>query len=719
MGFDKSKFIDQFKAESRERIQVLNLGLLKLEKSPQDRELLNAMMREAHSIKGAARMMGYKRIAEITHKMEDGFQWALNGELLLAKDHFQVLFKCLDALEPLLQDKVTWEDQGVNRDFTEDLCRLMENSFSGQVKAKSERSKVQTVKPSKPAKEPVQQSFQEPSTTLKASFATDVSTPAMEESIRVEVDKLNRLINLAGELLISKIRLAEVTQGIASRLETQMEANPVFSELVKGLDTVTNHIDTLTENLQEEMMKVRMLPVGHLLNTFPRAMRDLAQEKGKEIDFVVQGEETQLDKAILDEIKIPLMHLLRNAVDHGIESPEERKRKGKPSLGRVALLAEQEGSQVMISVTDDGRGIDIEKVKEHAVQKGLVAKDHIEQLVDEQVYNLLFTPGFSTQEEVSEISGRGVGLDVVRDIVIKLKGMVEVHSHFGQGATFRIKLPLTLAITESLLVMAGSDTYAIPVDSVIETIRISLNDIKTVETKDVITVRGHIMPIVKLHDIFGLPTKGILEKKFFPVVIVQSVEKRVGILVDVLLGRQEIVGKSLGDPLKNIKNIAGATILGNGKVVLMLDVPSMIHSAEGGVIRKVEVKPKVAPGKKRKTILLAEDVLSTAMLEKNILESVGYFVVIARDGKEALDKASQESFDLVISDVLMPRMDGFELVTRLRREKKYKEVPIIIVTTRESDEDKRKGMEAGANAYLLKSDFTSEGLLETIERLIG
>jgi len=278
---------------------------------------------------------------------------------------------------------------------------------------------------------------------------------------------------------------------------------------------------------------------------------------------------------------------------------------------------------------------------------------------------------------------------------------------------------VTLAITESLLVMAGSDTYAVPVDSVIETIRINPGDLKTVETKDVITVRGHILPIVKLHDIFGLPTKGILEKKFFPVLIVQSVEKRIGILVDELLGRQEIISKSMGDPLKRVKHIAGATILGSGKVVMILDVPSIIHSAEGGVVRQSASKPKAIAGKKKKTILLAEDTLTTAMLEKNILESVGYSVVIARDGKEALEKASQEKFDLVISDILMPRMDGFELVTRLRKEKHYKEVPIIIVTTRESDEDKRKGMEAGANAYLLKSDFTSEGLLETMERLLG
>lgn len=712
MAFDKSKFIDQFKTETRERVQTLSLGLLKLEKNPSDRELLNSMMREAHSIKGGAGMMGYKRIADITHKMEDGLQRALNGELTLTKTCFEMLFRCLDALEPLLQDKVTWNDSGIDRDFTEDLCALAEKVFSGKFQGEISRVAEAKVSGGAPTASPASET---------KDFVPPVQepVPVAEDSVRVEVTKLNRLINLSGELLISKIRLEELSKNLLIKAEAQGEAYGIFSGVVKDLTAVTDRIDLLTENMQDEMMKVRMLPVAYLFNTFPRAMRDLAQQKGKEIDLVIEGQETQLDKAILDEMKVPLMHLLRNSVDHGIESPEERKKQNKPAAGKIRLSAEQEGSQVVISVTDDGRGIDVGKVKEIAVAKGLVSPENMKSMVDEQVFQLLFTPGFSTSEEVTDISGRGVGLDVVRETVIRLKGMVEVTSDLSRGTSFIIRLPLTLAITESLLAMAGSDIYAIPVDSVIETVRITLEDLKTVETRDVITVRGHILPVVKLHDIFGLPSKGILEKKFFPVLVVQSVEKRIGILVDELIGRQEIISKTMGDPLKHVKHISGATILGSGRVVMILDVPSIIHSAEGGVVRQSVSRPKAAPGKKKKTILLAEDTLTTAMLEKNILESVGYAVVIARDGKEALDKASQEKFDLVISDVLMPRMDGFELVARLRREKYYKEVPIIIVTTRESDEDKRKGMEAGANAYLLKSDFTSEGLLETMERLLG
>jgi two-component system, chemotaxis family, sensor kinase CheA len=259
------------------------------------------------------------------------------------------------------------------------------------------------------------------------------------------------------------------------------------------------------------------------------------------------------------------------------------------------------------------------------------------------------------------------------------------------------------------------------VDTVVETIRISADEIKSVETKSAITVRGHILPLVPLSDIFGLPRRGIVEKRFMPAVIVQAVEKRIALSVDQLIGRQDIVTKSIGDPLKKVKNIAGATILGSGRVILILDIPSIIESAEGVVIKRpvAAEKPQAAGRKKKRSILLAEDVLSTAMLEKNILESVGYSVVIARDGKEALERSRQEAFDLVITDVLMPRMDGFELVRELRKDKMYKDLPIVIVTTRESDADKRRGMEAGADAYILKSEFTSEGLLETLERLLG
>ncbi len=699
MGFDKSKFIGQYKEETREHLQNLNEGLLKLEKSPQDKSLLESMMREAHTIKGSSTMMGYKRISDIAHEMESGLQNALDGKLALKKAHFDILFKGLDSIPPLLEDKVTWEGSGVGRPYVDELCKEISSIFSKEEK-KTESPKV----------------TQSPINKREA-------VPA-EESLRVDINKLDKLMNLSGELIVSKVRLNELVTHITRKFETHDHTGESFRELIKELNRAQESISSVTSNIQDEVMKVRMVPVSYLFDLFPRAMRDLAQVAGKDINIEMKGENTHLDKTIIDEMKAPMMHLLRNAVDHGIEPSEERIKKNKPASGRVSLNAYQVGSQVVIEVSDDGRGIDVAKVKERAIEKKIFSKDKIESMGDEETFQILFMPGFTTKDEVTGTSGRGVGLDVVKESLAKLKGTIEVISAPDSGTIFKMKMPLTLAITECLLVSAGSDIFAIPIDAVVETIRIELGRIRTVETREAITVRNQIMPLVRLNDIFGLPAKGIIERKYFSVIVVQAVEKRLGLLVDELRGRQDVVGKALGNPLKNIKYISGATILGDGRVVLIIDIPSVINSFEGGIAvrRQVSAEPKSgAPAgkKRRKTILLAEDAVSTAMLEKNVLESAGFSVVIARDGQEAVEKSAQEKFDLVITDVLMPRMDGFELTATLRRDKLYKNIPIIIVTTRESDADKRRGLEAGADAYILKSEFTSEGLLNTIERLIG
>lgn len=727
MAFDRSKFVEQFKVETREHLENLSLGLIKFEKNQSDHELLNSLMREAHTIKGSATMMGYKRISEIAHKMEDGLERALKEGLKLKAAHFDVLLKCIDAIDPLLEDKVTWTDKGVPDHFADALCAEVDSVFSGKSEIKSQKPEVKKQKAEETESKKESEIPPQVKPPIKAP-EVHVEHPAAavsDTSIRVDTSRLDRLVNLAGEQLISKIRLGEVLKSITNKVETHREIEEALGETLKDLGTVSNNIDLLASSIQSEVMSIRMVPVSVLFNTFPRAMRTLAQEKGKEINFELKGEETTLDKSIIDEMREPLMHLLRNTVDHGIETPGEREKEGKPRAGTVILSAYQLGSQVVIEISDDGRGIDLAKVKSVALKNNIVSKDRLGDISDEQLLQIIFTPGFTTKEDVTETSGRGVGLDVVREKVGSLKGMAEVFSKPGKGAKFIIKLPLTLAITGSLLVAAGDDTFAVPVERVVETIRINPQDIKSVETKEAITVKGHILPLVRMTDLFGLPKKGIIEKSFFPVVIVQSIEKRIGLLVDKLLGHQDIVGKAIGDPLGKVANISGATILGSGKVILILDIPSIIDSAEGIVIKRsslaVEAGSRAAEsrGKHKKTILLAEDALTTAMLEKNILESVGYSVVIARDGKEALDRSTQEKFDLVITDILMPRMDGFELTSRLKKDAIYKDIPVIIVTTRETDADKRRGLEAGADAYLLKSEFTSDILLDTIERLLG
>jgi two-component system, chemotaxis family, sensor kinase CheA len=710
MDFDNRQFIPRFKAETQEHLQKINDRLLQLEKGPVDQSLLKILMREAHTIKGSSAMIGCKRIADIAHVMEDGLEKALEGKVQLEKVHFDVLFKCADAIPLLIEDQVTWEDTEVSSPLVHELCKEIEDVFQDKPPEEPEGHKPKRPEGEKIKEEPVA-AISEPKPFTPASFG--------EQSIRVDIRKLDKVMNLSGELLISKIRLDELSRHLSSKAETHAQIREDCGALIQELNKVNNSFDFITKGLEDEVLGLRMISIGYLFGTFPRAMRDLANEKGKDVQILIKGEETELDKSIIDEMKEPMMHILRNAVDHGIEPPDERVAKGKPPTGIITLTASQRGSQVVIEISDDGRGIDTEKIKREAVKRGLLAEGKAKDLVDEQVYSFLFVPGFSTSQTVTEVSGRGVGLDVVRESILKLKGIVQVDSKLGQGSRFIIKLPLTLGITESLFVACGNETFALPIENVMETIRVNQGEIRTVEGNEVITLRGQILPLVRLNDVFNLSQRGIVEKKLFLVVIVQSVEKRIGLMVDQLLGRQKIVRKNLTGPLRNVRGISGATIIGDGRVILILDIPQIIENLEGFIVNKAPSAFKPAPVKKHRSVLLAEDTLSTAMLEKNILESAGFSVVTARDGQEAIEKASQGRFDLVITDVLMPRMDGFELTLRLKKDHLHKDVPIIIVTTREGDADKRRGLEAGADAYILKSDFTPEGLLETIGRLIG
>jgi len=698
MPVDRSKFIDQFKDEIREHLRKLNQRLLELEQTPVDRKLLEVLIREAHTVKGSATMMGYRRIADIGHKMEDGFESVLNGKIEMRKAHFDLIFECLDTIEALLEDKVTWEDKGVDQEYREGLFARLDDVFSGR-KVAAQRSKKAGKQRSKEVK---------------------LSELTGEESLRVDKNKLDKLVNFSGELIISKIRLNELISSLTEKAETRKDMDGGDKALIRELKTAEENIDYLVSNMQTEIIGLRMVALSYLFDAFPRAMRDLAAGKGKGIEFKIKGDQTRLDKSIIDGMKDPLMHLLRNAVDHGIEKPEIRRKKDKPEIGRITLNAFQEGSQVVIEVSDDGKGMDAAAIAEQAVNMGLISEGKASEMVDGQIFQFLFTPGFSTKKTVTSISGRGVGLDVVREKIAKMKGMIEISSVIGTGTKFTIKLPLTLAITKSLLIVSGSEEFAIPIETIVETIRIRPDEINTVETKEAITVRDHIMPLIRINDLFGLSARGISEKKFFQVVVVQFVEKKMALLVDQLLGHQGIVTKPLGYPLRKTRNIAGGTILGDGRVVLILDIHSIVEFAEGEIVKRSEITPKRQPVKKRKKmILLAEDVLSTAMLEKNILESAGFSVVVVRDGEEALKAVTQERFDLIITDILMSKIDGFELTRKLKADKMYKDVPVIIVTTRERDIDKKRGLEAGAEAYILKSEFTSEGLLDVIERLIG
>lgn len=384
--------------------------------------------------------------------------------------------------------------------------------------------------------------------------------PKGSQSVRVDIEKLDNLLNLVGELVINKVRLEQI--GITHRL----------AELTETLE----QMDRVTTDLQTVVMKVRMVPVGQVFNRFPRMVRDLAKELNKEINLTIEGEETELDRTVIDEIGDPLMHLLRNSLDHGVEHPDDREAKGKPRSGEVALIARHEGNNVVIMVTDDGKGINADAIRRKAVEKGMISQEEADSLNDADAVRLIFLPGFSTAETITDVSGRGVGMDVVRSKIETLGGHVDVETKVDEGSVFKIKLPLTLAIIQALLVKVQEEMYAIPLGSIDSTINIKQEDIKTVQNKEVIVLRGQIIPIIRLGNILNVPTQEGEENDDIFVVVVHLGERKAGIVVDNLIGQQEIVIKTLGKLLAGLKVISGATVLGDGRVALILDVSALM-----------------------------------------------------------------------------------------------------------------------------------------------
>jgi len=508
-------------------------------------------------------------------------------------------------------------------------------------------------------------------------------------------------------------------------LETSQEVIRLSNELNDASSNIietTDQMDRITSELQEGLQKLRMLPISTVFSRFPRLVRDLSRTTGKKVELVLLGQETEVDKMIIDKIADPLMHLIRNAIDHGIESSENRKASGKNRLANIILKAYHEGNQIVIEVSDDGKGIDAEIVKEKAVEKGLISGNEAKDLDEQQANNLIFMPGFSTAEDVTDISGRGVGMDVVKTNIQQLKGTIAIVTSKGKGTTFIIKLPLTLAIMNALLVKVSGEMYAIPLSSVLETITVSMADIRMIGNREVINVRESVISLVRLVEIVNIEEKYISGQDFQPVIIVGSWNKKIGILVDELLGRHEIVLKSLGEFLPYIKFISGGTILGDGNVVLILDVPSVINSISTSYSATSFISPPAKSVERLKSgrynLLVVDDSAVIRRQVKDLLESDGFIVDLAVDGVDGLEKAKRKKYDLITTDIMMPRMNGIEFTRELRAHVPTSNIPILVVSSKGEKEDIFSGLEAGANEYLIKP-FQKNSLLGTIKRQLG
>jgi two-component system chemotaxis sensor kinase CheA len=495
-----------------------------------------------------------------------------------------------------------------------------------------------------------------------------------------------------------------------------------LAHMAKRAEHDSRAISVMVNNLLEDMKKVLMLPFSALLEIFPKLVRDLCREQGKEVDLVIRGGEVEIDKRILQAIKDPLIHLVRNCIDHGLEPPEERSRQHKPPRGQIVIaISQRDSSKVEILIADDGVGIDPNRLRASAIKLGLISQEDAAGLTDEEARLLIFRSGLSTSPIITNISGRGLGLAIVMEKVEKLGGSISLDSQPGQGTTLRLLLPITLATFRGTMVRVGDQVFVMPTANLERVARVAYADLKTVENRETISLNDQAVSLVRLDDVLGIPRRATSngDDPFLTVMVLSAAERRIAFAVDAVLHEQEVLVKGLGKQLSRVRNIAGATVLGTGQVVPILNVPDLLKSAvqaTGAPVRAEAGAPPVEAG--RRSILVVEDSITSRTLLKNILESAGYQVKIAVDGVDGFGQLQTEAFDLVVSDVEMPRMNGFELTAKVRGDKRLANLPVVLVTALASPEDRARGIDVGASAYIIKSSFDQSNLLEVIRRLV-
>ncbi|WQS01663.1 chemotaxis histidine kinase/response regulator CheAY2 [Helicobacter pylori] len=603
----------------------------------------------------------------------------------------------------------------------EEVEAEIERLLNKRQEADKER-RAQKKQEAKPKQEvaPKTETPKAPKTETKAKAKADTEenkapSIGVEQTVRVDVRRLDHLMNLIGELVLGKNRLIRIYGDVEERYDGE--------KFLEELNQVVSSISAVTTDLQLAVMKTRMQPVGKVFNKFPRMVRDLSRELGKSIELIIEGEETELDKSIVEEIGDPLIHIIRNSCDHGIEPLEERRRLNKPETGKVQLSAYNEGNHIVIKISDDGKGLDPVMLKEKAIEKGVISERDAEGMSDREAFNLIFKPGFSTAKVVSNVSGRGVGMDVVKTNIEKLNGIIEIDSEVGVGTTQKLKIPLTLAIIQALLVGVQEEYYAIPLSSVLETVRISQDEIYTVDGKSVLRLRDEVLSLVRLSDIFKVDA--ILESSSdVYVVIIGLADQKIGVIVDYLIGQEEVVIKSLGYYLKNTKGIAGATVRGDGKITLIVDVGAMMDMAKSIKVNITNLMNESESTKNKNSpsdyIVLAIDDSSTdrAIIRK-CLKPLGITLLEAANGLEGLEmlKNGDKTPDAILVDIEMPKMDGYTFASEVRKYNKFKNLPLIAVTSRVTKTDRMRGVESGMTEYITKP-YSGEYLTTVVKRSI-
>jgi two-component system chemotaxis sensor kinase CheA len=710
--------VELFFDEATERLEALAGKLVEIERRPDDADLLRDVFRDLHTVKGSSAMVGLRPVNDLAHAAEDLVGQIRDAGRAVDGPVIDALLAALDGLREMLER--ARGRSPIVYDPTAVIARLRNPGA-----------------PVAAAVKPAQQAA--------PSAATD-HAKAGQPTIRVDFEKLDRLLNLVGELVLGRDELrgavsslgsvtAELAadRGVARRVasarsssggtlargldhlsEELSRVERVLGEVTVDLDHGTDRLDAISGELREQVMRLRMVPVAGVFRKHVRTVRDLAGTLGKRARLEMIGDETELDKLLVEALDEPLMHLVRNSVDHGLEPVDARIAAGKPEEGVVTLSAAHRGNQVEIRVSDDGRGLDPGKLKTKAMERGLITEAEVETIGDREARELIFRAGFSTAASVSEVSGRGVGMDIVRQaIVTKLKGTIEVESTTGQGSAFVLKLPLTLAIIQVLVARAGGETFAIPLDIVQRVLAATSKDIELVGDREVVVVRGKHVPLIRLDAVLELEPGGEAELQL---VLVEQGGQSYALVCEHLLGKREIVIKSLGKLLTNVPCVAGATLLGD-RVALILDVPAVIRRALDRPVGPRRVAKRTA-GASSSHVLLVEDSDIVRESLRRILVDSGYIVTVAIDGAHGLELAKTRRFDLVSTDVVMPRMDGYELTRALRAMPEYAEIPIVMVTSMGERIDRVRGFDAGVDEYITKPHDRTQ-LVRVVRKLLG
>lgn len=718
MALDIKKFIGRFVEEAKEHLGRLASGLAEIEQGAVSAEKINSLFRSVHTLKGSSRMLKLEPITQVSHSLEDLLSALREERVTVNPPVIALLYQGVDALSDQIQQLIAHGQVDALSSVNAQLCQQLTAIAEGEVLNTAVMAAV----------EPAELKLSELD-TQGSSSATAQPTLTASDTVRVKLDKLEELINLMGELVSSHAgmrQLAGTAQRLGQQLQEQLQGSlPVaIQQFSRDMRDIVLSQESLMQELHDKTLQMRMLPLAIVLDPAARLVRDMARSLNKKVECRIYGSEIELDRQMIDQLADPIIHLLRNALDHGIETPAIRQQKGKPAQGLLQISARQDGGWVVLEVRDDGMGLSLSAIRDKALKKGLVSSEQLAEMSEQQISDLIFEPGFSTSNMITEFSGRGVGMDVVkRSIVDDLQGVISLHSRADEGTCFTLRLPLSLAMMRVLLVRAGEQVLGFTAQYVTELISVDPDALISVADRNAVIIRNEFVPVIQLVDLLKLPQESAPKRSLsrtrsdLLLLVIRVHTEKLALIVDELLDERDLVIKQLPEHLSFNQLISGMVTTGHNELVSLIHVPYVLDIARQS--RQPSAKRAQADqDKPKKRILVVDDSLNTREIERDVLEAWGYHVTLAEHGQEGLDKALAEQFDAVLTDVEMPVMDGFTLTARLREHERYQECPIIIITSREKESDRRRGIEVGADAYIVKGSFDQNSLVDTLKVLL-